>query len=590
MMEEARPRIFSIWVCVALVAVTWFVFGQTLHFGFVNYDDPEWVMANPHVTPGLTADGIRWAISRFHAGPLSSISHMLDCQVYGLKPWGHHLTNVLFHTAAVLFLFLAFRKMTGATWRSALVAAFFAVHPLRIESVAWVTERKDVLSGLFFALTLLAYVAYARRPSVGRYLIVAGSFALGLLAKGMLITLPVVLLLLDFWPLERFRDRGATIARLGMEKLPLVLLSLGGAVATYLTHAQGETSFQAVPLMARLSNAIVSLVIYIRQTFYPAGLAAFYGFVENRSPSLVAFALALLVGISVAAVKWRRQFPYLFVGWFWYLLMLLPVSGVLQIGLQGHADRYTYLPQIGLLLVIVWGCGDLVKRHRQLAAAVSVLSVVICATTARNLAGSWRDSESLWNRAIAIEPNNEFAHTSLADLLLREGRVTDAISHAEVALRVNSNNPDAHNNLALALSRTGHLSEAIAHWERGLEFQPGNLNARCNLAWALSANPKASTNDGVRAVALVEPVAAGSGGLNTTALQVLAAAYARSGRYEEAVAVAEKARNLARRQGNQGFADQMQANSDQYRGRQPLVDAGLVDVPIAPPALLTRPN
>ena len=196
----------------------------------------------------------------------------------------------------------------------------------------------------------------------------------------------------------------------------------------------------------------------------------------------------------------------------------------------------------------------------------------------------------MWNRAIAVEPDNEFAHTSLADLLLREGRVTDAISHAEAALRVNPNNADAHNNLALAISRTGHLSEAISHWERGLQLHPGNLNARCNLAWVLSTNPKASPNDGARAVALVEPVAAGSGGLNTTVLQVLAAAYARSGRFEEAVTAAEKARDLARGQGNQGIADQMQANSDQYRARHALVDAGLVDVPIAPPALLGRPN
>ena len=218
------------------------------------------------------------------------------------------------------------------------------------------------------------------------------------------------------------------------------------------------------------------------------------------------------------------------------------------------------------------------------------MSIAACAITARNLAGSWRDSESLWNRAIAVEPDNEFAHTSLADLLLREGRVTDAISQAEAALRVNPNNADAHNNLALAISRTGHLSEAIRHWERGLQLQPGNLNARCNLAWALSTNPKASTGDGIRAVALVEPVAAGSGGSNATVLQVLAAAYARSGRFEEAVTAAQQGRDLARGQGNQTLLDQMQANTDQYRARQPLVDRELVDAQVAPPALLTRPN
>jgi protein O-mannosyl-transferase len=592
---EGRWKLPAI-ICLGLVALTWFVFGQTLRFGFINYDDPEWVSANPNVTAGLTANGFRWAFDRFHAGPLSSLSHMLDCQLFGLDPWGHHLSNVLFHIAAVLFLFLAFWRMTGAVWRSAIVAALFAVHPLHVESVAWVTERKDVLSGMFFALTLFAYAIYARRPSVIRYLAVAGLFALGLLAKTMLITLPAILLLIDYWPLQRFgkdrRQRSEVRGRI-VEKIPLVVLSLAAGVATFLTHAQGVATVQTVPLADRLTNAVVSFVIYIRQMLYPNNLSVFYGFIRDRPVALVVSMLALICGISAAAIIWRRKVPSLFVGWFWYLIMLLPVSGILQVGLQGHADRYTYLPQIGLYLALVWGVADLTGRwawRKPILTALALIMVVSCAMTARQAAGYWRDSESLWNHAILVEPANDFAHASLADLLLRQGRVTEAISHAEAALRFNPDNADAHNNLALALSRRGRLSEAINHWERSLELHPNNLNARCNLAWVLSTNPNASTADGARALELVGPVAAGSSTANSTVLQILAAAYARSGRFNEAVKTAQQAEEFARRQGDQALANQLQASLALYEAQQPLRDETLVDKASVAPPLLARPQ
>jgi len=582
-------------ICLALAALTWFVFGQTLYFGFINYDDPQWVSQNPNVTAGLTANGFRWAFDRFHAGPLSSLSHMLDCQLFGLNPWGHHLSNVLLHTTAVICLFLALRQMSGAVWRSAVVAALFACHPLHVESVAWVTERKDVLSGFFFALTLIAYVAYARRPSVVRYLIVAGTFALGLLAKSMLITVPAVLFLIDYWPLGRFRQgaRSKDLRRLLLEKVPLAALSLAAAAATFLTHAQAIATVQAVPFASRLTNALASFVIYIRQMLYPNNLSVFYGFVRDRPVALVAAMLALICGISAAAIIWRRAVPSLFVGWFWYLIMLLPVSGILQVGLQGHADRYTYLPQIGLYLALVWGMDDLTARwacRKPILATFALFTIASYAMTARSVAGYWRDSESLWNHALSVEPANDFAHTSLADLLLRQGRVAEAVLHAEAALRSNSDNADAHNNLALAISRRGRLSEAIGHWERSLVLHPENLNARCNLAWVLSTNPNASTADGARALELVEPVAAGSGGANTTVLRVLAAAYARSGRFAEAVSTARQAREAAQRQGDQALAEQLQASLVQYEGQQPLRDDTLVDKASVAPPMLARPQ
>jgi tetratricopeptide (TPR) repeat protein len=605
MLREESPRAERGWkvtggICVALLALTWFVFGQTLHFGFVNYDDPEWVSANPHITAGLTADGFRWAFSRFHAGPLASLSHMLDCQLYGLNPWGHHLSNILLHAAAVICLFISFRQLSGAVWRSAIVAALFAVHPLHVESVAWVTERKDVLSGLFFALTLIFYAAYVRRPSLGRYLVVAGVFAFGLLAKSMLITVPAILLLLDYWPLGRFRlvtgesARPNNLSRLLLEKVPLAALSLGDAVATFVTHAQGIATVQSVPWASRLTNAVVSLVIYIWQMLYPKNLSVFYSFIRDQPVALVLAMLALIFGISAAALIWRRQVPSLFVGWFWYLIMLLPVSGILQVGLQGHADRYTYLPQIGLYLALVWGTGDLTARwsHRKpVLAALALITIASCAMTARTLAGCWRDSEALWYHAIAVDSANDFAHTSLADLLLREGRVDEAISHSEAALRANPDNADAHNNLALAISRRGRLAEAIEHWEKSLSLHPDNLNARCNLAWVLSTGPDASQADGARALELVGPMAAGSGGANTTVLQVLAAAYARSGRFEEAVNTARQAQEIAERQGDQVLARQLSASLVQYAAQRPLRDESLTEqkANLAPP-MLARPQ
>jgi tetratricopeptide (TPR) repeat protein len=273
--------------------------------------------------------------------------------------------------------------------------------------------------------------------------------------------------------------------------------------------------------------------------------------------------------------------------------MLLPVSGVLQVAAQGHADRYTYLPQIGLYLILAWGAADLTRRwpyRKAIMALVSIVAIISCAVAARTFAGYWRDSESLWNRALAVEPANDFAHASLADLLLREGRVEEAIVHAKEALGANPENADAHNNLALALSRTGHLLEAIEHWERSLALHPGNLNARSNLAWVLAANPQASIDDGARAVQLVEPIAAGSGGSNATVLQILAAAYARSGRFPEAVNAAERARVLAEKQGNQPLAGQLSASIVRYEAQQPWQDENLVDKSGTAPPMLARPQ
>jgi protein O-mannosyl-transferase len=605
-------RIASLTICIALIGLTWFVFGQTLRFAFVNYDDPEWVSQNPHITSGLTREGVVWAFQRIQAGPLASLSHMLDWAAYGAGPAGHHFGNVALHSIAVLLLFLVLRQMTGGpsrtgnVWRSAFVAALFAIHPLRVESVAWVTERKDVLSGLFFALTLGAYARFVRRPSPGPYLAVCIAFVLGLLAKGTLVTLPVVLLLLDYWPLGRFQKsevrrqtsdeqsgqlQGRSLSQLFIEKIPLFALSMAAAGLTLLMHTAGLASVQTAPLSARMANALVSSVTYIGQMFYPAGLTAFYGYREIPV-GVVVFSVVVLIGVSATAIVLRKRYPYLLTGWFWYLVVLAPVSGIVQAGLQAHADRYTYLPQIGLYLILAWGIGDLTRRwpHRRTVLSVAALVVVGClAFTARNLAGYWRDSEALWTRAITVAPQNDFAHASLADLFLREGRLKESVSHSEAALKINPSNADALNNLALAISRKGRLPEAVAHWKRSLEIQPGNLNARCNLAWVLATAPDASLRNGPEAVELVEQVAVGTGHANVTVLQILGAAYAQSGRFSDAINATQQALELAVRQGKSQLADSLRRSISSYETNQPLRDETLAETNIAPPAL-TRPR
>src|SRR5436305_1273225 len=332
--QQAIPqRTVIVAICAVLVGITWFVFAQTVHHQFVTYDDPQYVYANPDVSAGLSLPRISWAFTHTIAGnwhPLTTISHMLDCQLYGLDPAGHHFTNVLLHTIAVLLLFVVLQQMTGALWRSAFVAAVFAIHPLHVESVAWVAERKDVLSGVFFMLTLLAYFHYTRAPSNWRYLIVAFVFALGLMSKPMLVTLPFVLLLLDYWPLGRIKAQRPDIRRqllkLIAEKIPLVALSAVSGVITFLAqrHAIGWT--EQLPMLARINNAIVTYVIYVRQMFWPVNLAVFYPHPENRLPLWeIALALAVLISIPSAAVILRRKAPYFITGWFWYLGMLVPV-------------------------------------------------------------------------------------------------------------------------------------------------------------------------------------------------------------------------------------------------------------------------
>jgi hypothetical protein len=383
------------------------VFGQTLGYGFVNYDDADYVYENPKITGGLNVASIVWAFTHIHSlnwHPLTTITHMLDCQLYGLKAGGHHFSNVLLHTIGVVLLFIVLQRMTGALWRSAFVAALFAIHPLHVESVAWVSERKDVLSGVFFMLTLLAYVHYVRAPSIWRYLTVAFVFGLGLLSKAMLVTLPFVLFLLDYWPLGRIGNvRPAArfqLVKLVFEKILLLELSAVSSVVTFLAQRVATTSIGEPypPILTQINYSLVSYVFYVWQMFWPANLQRIYHQLENRPLWVGILAATILVGITIAAIILRKNTPYLITGWLWYLGMLIPITG-LGLGGVAHADRYTYLPQIGLYIAGTWAVVDLTaswRRQRLVLGSAALLVIGVLSWSARIQTSYWRDTETLF--------------------------------------------------------------------------------------------------------------------------------------------------------------------------------------------------
>lgn len=490
----ASERWAVLGVCVFLAVIVWIVFGQTLHHGFVSYDDDDYVYENSVVQKGLTWGGMGWAFAQFHSAnwhPLTWLSHMLDCQLYGLNAGGHHFTNVALHTLSAVLLFLVLRRMTGALWRSAFVAAVFAIHPLHVESVAWVAERKDVLSGVFFMLTIMAYVRYAggaRSPV--RYGLVLLLFALGLMCKPMLVTLPFVLLLLDYWPLRRMSGAmplGPGWKRPLIEKIPFFVLAAASCVVTIFAQTGAIQAVEGLPLAARLENALESYVVYLGQMFWPLHLAVLYPFAAGNI-GVSALSLLLLAGISAAAFGLRRRCPYFLTGWLWYLVMLLPVIGILQVGLQAHADRYTYLPQIGLYLALTWGAVDWCagwRYRRAVLGGVSAAVLVALIFCARLQAACWRNSESLWTHTLACTVNNYDAQYNLGVVLLKQGAVDDAIACFREALRINPHYAEADNNLGYALFQKGAVDGAIIRFQQALQVKPGLAIAHYNLANAL---------------------------------------------------------------------------------------------------------
>ncbi len=522
-------------VCALLALATLAAYWQVGGFEFTNYDDENYVSKNPTVLAGLTLAGFRWAFTTADAAnwhPVTWLSHMLDCQLFGANAGAHHMVNVMWHIAGAVVLFLALRRLTGAVWRSAMVAGLFALHPLHVESVAWVAERKDVLSGLFWMLALWAYARYAEQPGARRYWPVVAFFALGLMAKPMVVTLPFVLLLLDVWPLRRVRlfavvgqasslpvpaaslppeTRGtdapltgrqearptcavasvASAGKLLLEKLPLLALSVMASVAAFLTQQKGEAvqSVEAFPLSARIANALVAYARYLGKTFWPEGLCVQYPHPGAWPVGTVVAAAAVLLAVSALAVATARRRPYVLMGWLWFLGTLVPVIGLVQIGFMAMADRYTYIPLIGVFIALTWGAGDLMadwaRRRPGLVTAAAGMVLVACVVLTWLQARHWRSSVTLWTRAIAVVPGNGNAYFNLGDALARLGKVDEPMALYRRAIELKPDCYAAHNNLGLALCTRGDFAAGTNHYALALRHKPDYEPAHFNYGLAL---------------------------------------------------------------------------------------------------------
>ena len=489
-------------MALGLAIVTTTVYGQVGQFEFIDLDDPGYVSQNPNVATGLTAGGIAWAFSTGHAAnwhPLTWLSHMLDVELFGMTAGWHHLVNLGLHIVATLLLFGLLVRLTGAIGRSGFVAALFALHPLHVESVAWIAERKDVLSTVLWLLTTWVYVAYVAplRPVTNRrlwYTLLLVLFALGLMAKPMLVTLPFTLLLLDFWPLGRI-GAGTPLRSwtpLVAEKLPLFVLAAISSAITFVVQRQGGavSTLDLVPWSTRVANAVLSYVIYLRKAIWPVDLAVFYPY-PNRIPVTAVVLAAIALGaITYAAVRWRQRMPYALTGWLWYVGTLVPVIGLVQVGTQAMADRYTYVPLVGIFIAVAWGLADALRgRARLVSVIVAVAIVLTAAAGTRAQVRHWRTSESVWRRAVEVTSGNYRAHNSLGAVLGNQGRTADAIGQFEEALRLRPDASEAHHihhNLGRALADSGRLADSIPHYREALRIRPDFPEAHNNLGLALA--------------------------------------------------------------------------------------------------------
>ena len=540
-MKKIFRKRYHLWVCLFLIGAVLIVYSGVKSFGFIIFDDTQYVSGNRHVQLGLTAENISWSFrfddkEKTYWHPLTWISHMLDVELFGMKPGRHHLVNVFFHMASTLLLFLALHRMTGALWRSAFVAALFALHPINVESVVWIAERKNVLSTFFWMLTLFAYAYYHEKPGMVRYLILLFVFTLGLLAKPMLVTLPLVLLLLDYWPLgqnSRQEPNGisgrALFDRIA-EKIPLLVLS-GLSVYLAASSLRGLGNYiplESIPMTLRIENALVSYIKYIGKMIWPANLAVFYPYPHTVPVWQVVGALIFIVCISIFVMYRLKKMAYLAVGWFWFLGTLVPVSGILQAGMwPAMADRWAYVPLIGLFIMIVWGGNEIVNRWRLKRAPVACTALAILMTlimVSRIQVGYWTDSITIFKHAIAAtggswvahnnlgkalsdlgdeaqafqhysaalrhNPNSAHIHVNFGSALLAQGKIEEAADHFEHALKLDPNFAEAYNNLGLARVRRGHIEDAVYLFSIAVQKNPYYSNARQNLKLAVSIQQK----------------------------------------------------------------------------------------------------
>ncbi|MEI6608490.1 MAG: tetratricopeptide repeat protein [Deltaproteobacteria bacterium] len=534
---SSRKQILIVYILliVATVAVFW----QVNQYDFINLDDPIYVTENKNIQSGITSNGVQWAFSTTYAQfwhPLTWLSLMFDYQLNGLNAGGYHLTNLILHIMSVLLLFWLFNRMTGAIWRSAFVAALFALHPLHVESVAWIAERKDVLSAFFWMLTLCLYVYYTEKPVTKRYLLVLLCFACGLMSKSMIVTLPLVIILLDYWPLGRLQQqkigtdmtdkvpvstnygRQKTKTKKGAlkkniylttnqklseakivgiiplwqirEKIPFFILS---AIFTILTlYAQYNPSSIVFPFSSRIANAPVSFVTYLEKTFWPHDLAIFYPFTDQLSAWQILGTTLLIIVVSAAVIVMVRRMPYLFVGWLWYAITLLPVIGIVQVGKHAMADRYTYLPLIGISVMLAWGIPLLIKSEetrKTILFPVGVVFLAILAFLTWKQCGYWKNSTELFIHTLQVTKNNDLAHYNLGLALKDQGKMEEAINEFRKTINIKPSSADAHNNMGIILEmHFKKYDEAIYHYRQALQIDSSNPGTHFNLGIALAKN------------------------------------------------------------------------------------------------------
>jgi protein O-mannosyl-transferase len=519
--DSSRNVMRYVKVCLLLIIITVISFNGVLQNDFITYDDNGYITQNIHVQKRLTPESIKWAFTTFtecNWHPLTWLSHMVDVQLFGLNPAAHHFMNLCFHVIATILLFGFLYFATKKIWLSAFVAALFAVHPLHVQSVAWAAERKDILSSSFFFATLWAYVFYTRRQTVGRYVLILILFTLGLLAKPMLVSLPFMLLLLDYWPLERLTILPRAIGKLLLEKMPFFILAASSSIITIIAQ---QRAFTGIPFSMRIANAIISYCVYIRQLFFPANLAVYYPYDTPNFISVAACAV-LLITITVMVLWIGRRNKYLFTGWLWYIVTLVPVIGILQVGSQAHADRYTYIPFVGLFIMAAWGLNAISNRlkyrKKTLVPITSIAILLFLSAITWQQVRYWKNDITLFTHALDVTKNNVIAHRKLCDVfeknnqfdealrqyqelskfypqndtvqfkigyyLSQKGKNEEAINHLRIALRTNPNHAAAHYTIANILLQAGQTDEAIAHYKKALEIKSDYFEALCNLAGA----------------------------------------------------------------------------------------------------------
>jgi tetratricopeptide (TPR) repeat protein len=611
----------DLWIGLFLVISILCVYWPVRNFSFVNYDDREYVTRNYHVQAGLTLENIRWSFTATQANnwhPVTWLSHMLDCWMYGMNPGHHHMINVLLHILNTLLLFFIFKRISGSRWKSAFVAALFALHPLHVESVAWVAERKDVLSTFFWMLALWSYTGFVENPRPDKYLLLILFYILGLMAKPMIVTFPCVLLLLDYWPLKRFQLRPSknedqAIQRsfyfgLIWEKIPLFLLSVASSIVTFLVQKNSGAvdSLAAIPFHVRIANAMVSYVNYIGKMLWPHNLAVLYPYPKSIAMWKMAGAGVLLIMISVFVFRVLKSKPYLAVGWLWYLGTLVPVIGIVQVGSQALADRYTYVPLIGIFIMVTWGISDLVSKWQYrnfglFTVAASILSIFII--TSRMQVAYWSNSVTLFEHAVNVTGGSSTAQLNLGEALAEQGNIGNSAKHYLEAIKIRPGYAKAYNNLGVILAGQGKTEDAIRFLSKALQIIPGyagahfnlgkiyaNLNnpekaifhykkavqldpnmtqALYHLSWILSTVEDDKYRNGKEAVNLAEKLCKITQFRQPLALDALAAAYAETGQFNEATFTAKKAHKMALIQGPEPLAQGLEQRLKLYQNKMP---------------------